>query len=1001
MTKINKQYDMKRQLILLVSLIAVAISSITSTAAPVVKSKEFYAGMTYTWTNANGGTVTSSVLEAATDPRQIMALLKYVYTNKNIPGILQCGYTATGTREGDINYNVAAGSDINKAYGIEGDFTPLEDGYTTLMVKVKDTWVAAHEKDLNEQQTLNYISEAIESVQIMTNGIYVPAVEEDGTQNANPGAVYRLSGRANRFFFISKGRGREWGGEVITNYAPFSGMYEEYSPVAIKNGNSIENFYQDLVNGAIFKVEHDCSSVAGKEHYFCMMGTQGTKHFDVTDLIVTIPDYRFLSWSNRDIDNGYSSAYTNYHKDHAPSLGLYGIQLAATATDAGNRQYKVELTWTSSLNQVTGNETKQRFLVWYRDIDGSVKPLMDAEGRQVTIAPGETYSHVYNEPQEFEGREITYVVSGQPVDAMFIDYAEVYSNNAKVFIPGYDVNEGLRLQIGTASTSDYDLATETNNYRNFITIAHNVVNTHVKYSNLKTGSKLTFFRYDVDRTSEATKIAELVITSKNNRSEKKGNGKNSKYNCYVDYNYTVNFYAQDVEKESTTGTYTIKTATNAMAPDFTSGTDVEVDFANFAIESFYDEFSVSTAYNEHPGSYEYKASFSGLDNGDQPELHSSYSLIKVYKTEAAITDGGVTLMDVENDNICSERINMGTLEAAPSLQFSLEQDRMIAEYDVEKVMNKDYGTSEEIGVAQRLPSWNYAVYENGAFKRNVAYTETPQIRDASAKIGKNEYVPVIKTYRDAIDGTYNTYGAPVAASYRVGADAMVVDKLMSQYTFYGQGGKKGRYYQVALNIAANGTDNYEIVKYRVWRIVNGGRAMEVAPEYMARLDQDGHPIVIDSSEEGIPAIDENCNDLQEFSINGQVDFSLLPEYVDSRTIRVVDTFGATDVTEDGELSVQYIVRLYTKPADIEQMSNERAKAPVLAKEYYIGESTTYVSFEEDTPTAVLDIDTQNKEVARIEYVNMLGQKATAPFSGLNVVITTFTDGTSSTVKRNY
>ena len=80
-------------------------------------------------------------------------------------------------------------------------------------------------------------------------------------------------------------------------------MFEEYSPVAVSGGKQIENFYEDLVNGSIFKVEHDCSSVTGYDeyHFFCMMGKTGTKHFDVSDMIVTIPDYRLWSWKSRDL----------------------------------------------------------------------------------------------------------------------------------------------------------------------------------------------------------------------------------------------------------------------------------------------------------------------------------------------------------------------------------------------------------------------------------------------------------------------------------------------------------------------------------------------------------------------------------------------------------------------------------------------------------------------------------------------------------------------------
>lgn len=507
---------MRKIINLMFALAAVAFLSATLNAQPVVKPKSFYEGRTYTWTNANGGAVTSNLADPATDPRQIMALLKEVYTNKEIPGIWQCGYTKDGKREGDIDYTIDNGwysnDPIYDAYGIlEGDYKPNEEGYTTLIVKVKDDWKPVMKQYLSQDETLNYIANSIESVQILTDGVYIPATGADGKKNPNPGAVYRLSGSASRLFFMSKGRGREWDKTVIHNYAPFNGMFEEYSPVAVSGGQVVENFYTKLVDGDIFKVEHDCSSVPANEHYFCMMGSKGTKKFDVTDLIVTVPDYRLWKWDDRDYQGSTKSKYTNYNKSHAPSLGLYGIQLKATATPAAGDEYTVELKWISTLNEITGNEIHQRFKVWVRAEDGGLKPLLDANGNQVEIAPGKTFQYNYNVKQGFEGREITYVVSGQPTDALFINYKEVYSNDDKVFIPGLDPNEGLRLSIGTTSTSDYDLATETNQYKNLITIDHNLVNTHVRYSNLKAGSKLAFYRYDVDRKSEPKKMPNLKL----------------------------------------------------------------------------------------------------------------------------------------------------------------------------------------------------------------------------------------------------------------------------------------------------------------------------------------------------------------------------------------------------------------------------------------------------------------------------------------------------------
>ena len=167
---------MRKIINLMFALAAVAFLSATLNAQPVVKNaqpvvkpKSFYEGKTYTWTNANGGAMTSNLADPATDPRQIMALLKEVYTNKEIPGIWQCGYTDDGQREGTIDYTVTRNDYLNAIYDIPtGNYKPKEEGYTTLIVKVKDTWTPSLENDLSKKETLEYIANSIESVQILT-----------------------------------------------------------------------------------------------------------------------------------------------------------------------------------------------------------------------------------------------------------------------------------------------------------------------------------------------------------------------------------------------------------------------------------------------------------------------------------------------------------------------------------------------------------------------------------------------------------------------------------------------------------------------------------------------------------------------------------------------------------------------------------------------------------------------------------------------------------------
>ena len=50
-----------------------------------------------------------------------------------------------------------------------------------------------------------------------------------------------------------------------------------------------------------------------------------------------------------------------------------------------------------------------------------------------------------------------------------------------------------------------------------------------------------------------------------------------------------------------------------------------------------------------------------------------------------------------------------------------------------------------------------------------------------------------------------------------------------------------------------------------------------------------------------------------------------------------------------------------------------------------------------TPTAVEDVEA-TKTVAGVKYVNLAGQMSETAFSGVNIVVTTYTDGTTSTVK---
>ena len=53
--------------------------------------------------------------------------------------------------------------------------------------------------------------------------------------------------------------------------------------------------------------------------------------------------------------------------------------------------------------------------------------------------------------------------------------------------------------------------------------------------------------------------------------------------------------------------------------------------------------------------------------------------------------------------------------------------------------------------------------------------------------------------------------------------------------------------------------------------------------------------------------------------------------------------------------------------------------------------------EDGIPTAVENVNA-DKAVAGVQYVNLAGMTSDKPFDGMNVVVTTYSDGTTSTAK---
>jgi hypothetical protein len=104
-------------------------------AQSVVHNKAYFDGMTYQWTDASGVSHENSITEVATDPYQIVALLKKIYCDPNIPGPKFSAYDKNGAREDSVYYGAVGGGWNISASDVTA---PYEEGYTLLMVALNN-----------------------------------------------------------------------------------------------------------------------------------------------------------------------------------------------------------------------------------------------------------------------------------------------------------------------------------------------------------------------------------------------------------------------------------------------------------------------------------------------------------------------------------------------------------------------------------------------------------------------------------------------------------------------------------------------------------------------------------------------------------------------------------------------------------------------------------------------------------------------------------------------
>ncbi|MBR1727895.1 MAG: hypothetical protein IJ724_14880, partial [Muribaculaceae bacterium] len=886
----------------------------------------------------------ANLTEKATNPRHIIALLKTAFMNPNVPGNIYRGYDSEYQPQERIDYSIDDEYSSGSRWGgwgiAPGVYNPNDEGLTMFLVELTDSYnkdAAVATTIKTETELVNYFKKFVKSVQLLTQSRRI----EDG-RNSTTGFSY--SGNLSRFFLIAKGKCCS--GERLSTDAPFGDafLYEEFSPVD-NNGEGGDDLYARLVAGESFPVQHDCPSVIARGHEF-ELRKGATDYYDVSNLLFSIPDYRLLYHDNRRPTTTSKKDYYHYHPLHQPSSVLYTVTLTAEAVPSETEgKYTVNLQWTSALGVGASVDMPQIYKL-YRVVNGVVSGDPIFVGQDIT-----SWSEEVDQLQQ--GYHLTYMVTAQPVD---LSLPQAQSNNAQVTIPGTDPLERLVLVINGDANSVFDPATLTNTYTNHIELRNGTGNS-VQGRYIEVGTTFEFYRlYSLD--NELKHFADLKFTAVSARK----------------YDYQVLVDSK-------------QTATGSFASDTDWG---DINFNGFAIV---DEFAVSTADNKHPGMYKYQASFLPPANVEIPgaegaRIYSNKLEVKVFKTYATAAPNTMTQEQVDADITRPEQ----PLDTRVGLTLTLDNSSQLYNY---ALLRSDKGSWFDTGAhAQRQNSGHYMVHDGQGNSEEVTMSVTqPMMAQLIAdgamqgQVGSYDYVPIILTF--PVYGEYdhyNTYGADVHTAY-VSSVSVQTDYPIASVDTFTDDDEQCCYYEAHLIITPNMPEGIEPRLVRVWKFLPDGIAHETKAGFQGRLDLTQRCMLYDEPYE--TGMQQSA--VYDYPIDGK------------KFIDVYDYFGGIDTrASNTEFTARYIVRVYgtvttTSPDGTPQHGNKVEPTNGDTQWCLAESSEANVYFGSHIITSVGHVTTR-PTVSAVIYYNLQGQKSNRPWQGVNLVMTQYSDGTSTTTK---
>ena len=506
----------------------------------------------------------------------------YYYQNAStftVNGSSKTVTASSSSYSADHTWTINSKSFAGPTMYVADTYKPNKEGYTALVLKLKDE--GYHEPDVSgfghhqsfyesKESIISYLERNVESIQLLTDGLVIGEGDQIGTVFNAPIDEY------NKFFFLSKGQARQktdpvlqqqvYAEHLLGEQVPFAQLFEQFSPTGGKDGDQIEDFYSEMMQGKVYRIVHDCLSVIQNGHQFSMSGNTGTTPYKMSGMNFFIPDHRLQYWELTDtatayrwnssteavekyvkaiytVDgrdmNPYQPASANKANDHstfyetpsqvavwyaqydtaqhAPLVGPYLIELNAVANPCpnyseDNRYYQSTLDWTSSLNEMSGNGVSQTYIIYQVVTDpatGEVRNVpIDTVEDCTDFHPTLTLDTLYE--QRAHSYTITYVIEGSPTDSDHPGFI-AWSNTATVIIPGYEDFMVLDLH---HYESDFVVNQERNYYRNYMQPINDFAN-GITAESIRNG----FDSFILYRTSDDGKVPvakfKLAVNSSN------------------------------------------------------------------------------------------------------------------------------------------------------------------------------------------------------------------------------------------------------------------------------------------------------------------------------------------------------------------------------------------------------------------------------------------------------------------------------------------------------